>query len=182
MNGIKYIIAEASIISLSKNNKQLAQIGFKTFERNGRNTLNRTANIVSQYLNEIDIVFERTPFLNSPILLLIYKIIIVGLFSILVHTAYACILVVKKIFQLLEPSKDEIKITDLPEDCSNEIRALEKRWQKQNLPDEEIQANLKFWIRDMQIGQRGMKKEEIKLNTKSLIARIILQLRQYFIA
>lgn len=169
---LEIIVAILPLIkkSFDGDNRKLAKAASVVFGKNKRDISSVEENAIYYSLEAVDFCFKKTVH-ESSILDLALKIALLVLISSPFHVSF---LVREKVFQFLEPSKDEV--IDLPEECIGEIRALEKRWQKQGLSDEEIQANIKFFKRDMQIGQRNMKKGEIKHKAWSLFMKVILQL------
>lgn len=176
-----YLALTGAIKTLEKSfradNKKLAQIVSLIFAKCDDYVFSSAERTIHLCFDIVDDASERIPIpiSNTSILVFAFKIGLVGIAAIPIHMINFAR---KDIFQLRKSSKDKIKIADLPEECIGEIRALEKRWQKQNLSDEEIQANIEFFKRDMQIGQRNMKRDEIKHKIWSLTMRMMSQLGQ----
>ena len=149
------------------------------FDKLGDSVYKSAEKAIYMTLEIVDDAFKRIPIFNNSTLIYVsssvFKILILIVASSFFNIIYSAR---EKIFQLREFRKDKTEITNLPEECIGEIRALEKRWQKQNLSDEEIQTNIELFKQDMQIGQQNMKRDKIKHKIWSLTMRIMLQLGQ----
>ena len=165
---------------INMDNEKLARLVSSPYSmENGNRYVSSTERILLACLNIFDSAYENIPFSNSSHLMSISKSISkFGLLLIAISftSLKTTVQKVQELFKSREVNMSETKIIDLPEDCIGELQALEKRWRKQNLTDEEIQANIEFFKRDMQIGQRDMKRDEIKHKAWSLFMKIILQL------